>query len=276
MVSSGESDPLNMATEAKIRTIIVDDEAPARARVRQLLKQEADFEVVSECTNGNQALEVLQGAKTDLAFLDVQMPRMNGVEVCQALVASKTPLPLVVFVTAYDAYALKAFEVHAIDYLLKPFDQDRFVQALGHVRRQFSLSKQQNAQSRLNAVLQEIAPALKTPDRLIFKENGRIIFVEPETIDWLEADGNYVRIHAGPNSHYIRETLASLESQLLPERFMRISRSILVNLDRVKELHPLFYGDYAVILKDGSKLSMSRNYRDRLESLVQRPRAGAK
>jgi two-component system LytT family response regulator len=277
MVSADECDqPHNMASEAKIRTVVVDDESPARTRLRQLLKQEPDFEVIAECANGNHALEAIQRDKPDLAFLDVQMPRLNGVEVCQALVAAKATLPLVVFVTAYDAYALKAFEVHAVDYLLKPFDRERFTQALRHVRRQFSLSKQQATESRLSAVLQEMAPMLKKPDRLVFKENGRIIFLQPENIDWIEADGNYVRVHAGASAHYVRETLASLESQLLPERFMRISRSILVNLDRIKELHPLFYGDYAVILKDGSRLSMSRNYRDRLETLVQKPRAASK
>jgi two-component system LytT family response regulator len=261
-----------MASEAKIRTIIVDDEAPARTRIRQLLKQEADFTLIAECTNGSQAVDVIQREKPDLAFLDVQMPRLNGLEVCQTLANAGTALPMVIFVTAYDAYALKAFEVHAVDYLLKPFDQERFAQALSHARQQFANSKQAVAQSRLAAVLEQLAPGAKKPDRLVFKENGRIIFIRPETIDWIEADGNYVRLHAGDGSHYIRETLHNLEAQLPAEQFMRISRSIVVNLDRVKELQPMFYGDYSVILVDGSRLSMSRSYRDRLESIVQKRR----
>ena len=265
-----------MATEAKIRTIIVDDEAPARTRLRQLLKPETDFVVIGECANGNLAVELIVRDKPDLVFLDVQMPRLNGVEVCQAVMAASAPLPLIIFVTAYDSYALKAFEVHAVDYLLKPFDQQRFTQALDHARRQLTRLKQEAVEARLAAVLQDLAPQSKTPDRLVFKENGRIIFVQTQNIDWIEADGNYIRVHATDGAHYIRETLASLESQLPTGQFMRISRSAIVNLDRVKELQPLFYGDYAVILQNGSRLNMSRTYRDRLETLVQRSRPGAK
>jgi two-component system, LytTR family, response regulator len=261
-----------MASEAKIRTIVVDDEAPARARLRQLLKQEPDFTLIAECANGGQAVETIQREKPDLAFLDVQMPRFSGLEVCQRVVAAGVPLPMVVFVTAHDAYALKAFEVHAIDYLLKPFDQDRFQQALTHVRRQITHSRQATTQTQLAALLDGLAPTSRKPDRLVFKENGRIIFVRPDTIDWAEADGNYVRLHGADAAHYVRETLANLEAQLPPEKFMRISRSIIVNLDRVKQLEPMFYGDYSVILQDGSRLSMSRTYRDRLESIVQRRR----
>jgi two-component system LytT family response regulator len=173
-----------------------------------------------------------------------------------------------IFVTAYDEYALKAFEVHAIDYLLKPFDRERFLQALNYARHQLAHLKRTAAEARLAAVLEDLTPASKTPERLAFKENGRIVLVRPETIDWIESDGNYVRLHAGGNSHYVRETLAALESQLPREKFMRISRSVIVNLDRVKELQPVFYGDYAVILNDGSRLSMSRSYRDRLEDIL--------
>jgi two-component system LytT family response regulator len=261
-----------MASEAKIRTIIVDDEAPARARIRQLLKHEPEFSLIGECGNGGQAVEVIQKEKPDLVFLDVQMPRLSGLEVCQAVTSTGTALPMVIFVTAYDVYALKAFEVHAIDYLLKPFDQERFAQTLEHVRRQFAQAKQVNVQSRLAAVLEDLAAPAKKSDRLVFKENGRIIFVRPETIDWVESDGNYIRLHAGETSHYVRETLANVESQLPGDKFLRISRSIIVNLDRVKELQPMFYGDYSVILQDGSRLSMSRSYRDRLESIVQKRR----
>ncbi len=259
-----------MASEAHIRTMIVDDEAPARTRIRQLLNNEADFTLIAECANGAQALEAIQREKPDLVFLDIQMPRLSGLEVCRLLAKDGIRLPMVIFVTAYDDYALQAFEVHAVDYLLKPFDHERFQRALTHVRQQMTQRQRAVTDDRLAAVLQDLAPGSKKPERLVFKEDGRIVFIRPETIDWVEADGNYVRLHAGGNSHYIRETLASLESQLSPEKFMRISRSIIVSLDRIKELQPLFYGDYAVILQDGSRLSMSRTYRDRLEAIFQR------
>ena len=257
-----------MAAEAKIRTIIVDDEAPARARIRQLLKGQPDFVLIAECSNGGQALEVIERETPDLVFLDVQMPRLSGLEVCQKIARNGTTGPMIIFVTAYDAYALQAFEVHAIDYLLKPFDQARFAQAINHVRQQLSRAASSSAEARLTAVLQDLTAAPKKPERLVFKEDGRIVFVRPETIQWIEADGNYVRLHVAGSSHYVRETMAGLETQLPSEKFMRISRSIIVNLDCVKELQPLFYGDHVVILQDGSRLNMSRTYRDRLEPLL--------
>jgi two-component system LytT family response regulator len=259
-----------MASEAMIRTVIVDDEAPARNRLRQLLKDEKDFQIVAECANGRQAVESIQRDKPDLIFLDVQMPRLTGLEVCEAVLARGAQLPMVIFVTAYDSYALQAFEIHALDYLLKPFDRDRFLKALRHVRQQLAGTANRDADSRLAAVLADLRGGTKKSDRIVFKQNGRVIFLRTETIDWVEADGNYVRLHAGPDSHYFRETLASIEAQLAPEKFMRISRSIIVNLDRVKELQPLFYGDYVVILHNGSRLNMTRNYRDRLEAIIER------
>jgi len=259
-----------MAGEAKIRAVIVDDEAPARSRIRQLLKSETDFEVVADCSNGRQAVEVLGRERPDVAFLDVQMPGLSGLEVCEALAAARVPLPLVVFVTAFDEYALQAFDIHALDYLLKPFDRERFQKTLGRARDQIRRTRAGDTDARLSALLEGLKTPAKGADRLVFKENGRVIFLRSETIDWVEADGNYVRIHAGAESHYVRETLAALEAQLPNDNFLRISRSLLVNLDRVKELQPLFYGDYVVVLRDGSKLNMSRNYRVRLESILAR------
>lgn len=259
-----------MAGEAKIRTVIIDDEAPARARIRQLLKTESGFEIVADCSNGRQAVELVEREKPDLAFLDVQMPGLTGLEVCETLAAAKVALPLVIFVTAYDEYAVKAFEFHALDYLLKPFDRERFQKALGRAREHLNRAPAGVTDTRLTALLEDLRADTKRASRLVFKENGRVIFIRAETIDWLEADGNYVRLHAGAESHYVRETLAGLEAQLPAENFMRISRSLLVNLDRIKELQPLFYGDYVVILRDGSKLNMSRNYRDRLEAILAR------
>jgi two-component system LytT family response regulator len=259
-----------MASEARIRTIIVDDEAPARTRLRQLLKDQADFEIVAECANGRLAVDAIEREKPELVFLDVQMPRLNGLDVCAAAAALGAAMPFVIFVTAYDEYALKAFEFHAIDYLLKPFDRERFQQALEHAREQLRRAKGRAIEPRLAALLEDLREGARKPDRLVFKQNGRVIFIRCATIDWFEADGNYVRVHAGTDSHYLRETLANLETQLATDRFMRISRSSIVNLDHVKEMQPLFYGDYAVILQNGSRLNMSRNYRDRLEAILER------
>jgi two-component system LytT family response regulator len=256
-----------MPDEAKIRAIVVDDEAPARARIRQLLKDEPDFEIVAECSNGREAVTQTLEARPDLVFLDVQMPRLSGLDVCDAL-SSASALPRVIFVTAYDEHALKAFELHAIDYLLKPFDRERFQKALNHARDRLRRGKSAASDQHMEAFLEDLRSGYYKNERLVFKENGRVIFVRSESVDWIEADGNYVRIHAGEDSHYIRGTLARLEAQLPATRFMRISRSVLVNLDRVKELQPLFYGDYSVILQNGSRLTMSRNYRDRIESLI--------
>src|SRR5947207_10200968 len=261
-----------MASEAMIRTLIVDDEAPARSRLRQLLRDEKDFQVIAECANGRQAVETIQRDKPDLVFLDVQMPRLTGLEVCEAVIAAGVKLPLIVFVTAYDTYALKAFEVHALDYLLKPFDRDRFQKSLHYAKQQLGGTGRRETDPRLAALLEDLREASRKPDRIVFKQNGRVIFLRTETIDWVEADGNYVRLHAGSESHYFRDTLASIEAQLAPEKFLRISRSIIVNLDRVKELQPLFYGDYVVILHNGSRLNMTRNYRDRLEAIIERRR----
>jgi two-component system LytT family response regulator len=252
----------------RIRTLIVDDEAPARARLRQFLKEETDFETVGECANGRQAVAAIQEQRPDLVFLDVQMPRLNGLEVCRAL--GDGPLPLVIFVTAYDRYALPAFEVHAIDYLLKPFDQERFRKSLHHAREQILRGQTQPLNERLLALLQDFRNGPQKLERLAFKSEGRVIFVRLADIDWIEAEGNYARLHVGAASHLLRETMNSLEGQLASDKFLRISRSVIVNLDRIKEVQPLFYGDSVVILRDGTKLNLTRNYREKLEALLVR------
>ena len=253
----------------KIRVLIVDDEAHARARLRHLLKGEPDFEIVAECANGREAIETVGRDQPDLVFLDIQMPQLTGFDVCAQLSDAGVPLPFIIFCTAYDQYALKAFEIHAIDYLLKPFDRERFKQALNHALDRLRRAQPAPADPRLADLLNDLRAGLKQPDRLVFKVDGRVIFVRAEAIDWLEADGNYVRIHCGSESHYVRETLAHLEARLPKEKFMRVSRSAIVNLDRIKEFQPLFYGDYVVILQTGAKITLSRNYRDRLEKLLE-------
>ncbi len=257
-----------MAARSKIRALIVDDEAPARARLRQLLAHEQDVEVIGECANGRQALEAIARDKPGVVFLDIQMPGLTGLEVCQALPTAGCPVPVIVFVTAYDRYAVKAFEVHATDYLLKPFDRERLGRTLAHVRRQFADGAQD--ETRLARVLELLQSIDRRPGRMVFKEDGRLIFLDADQIDWVEADGNYIRIHAGQRSHYVRETLSGIETQLPATTFLRISRSTLVNIARIKEMQPMFYGDYAVILQDGSKLSMSRGYRGRLEGMLRK------
>jgi two-component system, LytTR family, response regulator len=256
----------------KIRVLIVDDEAHARARIRHALKDEPDFEIAGEAANGREAIETIRRSAPDLVFLDIQMPRLTGFDVCAQLAAGGGPIPLIVFCTAYDQYALKAFDVHAIDYLLKPFARERFKQALEQVRARLQQSPPAPANPHLADLLADLKAGLKQPDRLIFKVDGRVILVRAEAIDWLEADGNYVRVHCGNETHYVRETLANLEAQLPTEKFMRVSRSALVNLDGIKEFQPLFYGDYTVILQTGAKITLSRTYRERLEKLLENRR----
>lgn len=251
------------------RTLIVDDEAHARSRIQHLLQAHPDFRVIGECGNGTQAVERIQLDQPDVVFLDVKMPGMDGFEVCRSILPHATPL--VVFVTAFDQFALKAFEVRAIDYLLKPFDEDRFKQALAHIRDRLSThntAHSQNAQ--LVRLLEDLQQAKSLPDRFAFKVDGRVVLFRADDISWIESDGNYLRVHCADVTHHLRETLASMESQLPPDRFIRISRSTIVNLDRILELQALFYGDYTVILKDGTKLGLSRNYRDRIEALLKR------
>ena len=259
-----------MAAETKIRAVIVDDEAPARGRIRHLLKGERDVDIVGEYGTGRQAIEGIQRDRPDLVFLDVQMPRFNGFEVCEALASDGVSMLLVIFVTAYDQYSLQAFEVHAIDYLLKPFDRERFHKSLQHAREQLRRAKNGPLEQHLAALLNDLRPGFKQPDRLVFKESGRVVFVRTDAIDWLEADGNYVRLHAGNDAHYFRETLAGLEAQLPADKFLRINRSTIVNLDRVKEFQPMFYGDYSVVLQSGAKLTLSRSFRCRLDKLLER------
>ncbi len=257
-----------MENTESISVVIVDDEEPARSRLRQLLKDQRDFRIVEECANGRQAVASIQKHRPDVAFLDVQMPRMTGFDICHALAPDE--LPVVVFVTAYDQFALQAFEVHAVDYLLKPFDRERFHNCLQHIRTQVQRGREQPASSDLKALLAEIRGKDKQLERIAVKNEGRVVFVRVDEIDWIEADGNYVHLHAGTTKHFLRETLTALETQLPEQRFMRISRSTIVNVDRIKELQSLFYGDFAVILNNGEKLTLSRTYRDRVESLMGR------
>jgi two-component system LytT family response regulator len=254
----------------KIRALVVDDEPMARDRVLSLLQQEEDVEVVGECGDGTQAVAAIQHQSPDLVFLDVQMPGHNAFEVIQAVGAER--MPNVIFVTAYDEYALKAFEVHALDYLLKPFGRDRFQRTLQHARASLERRRAGDLGRRLLALVNDIKTEPGPPrlDRLVVKSGGRVFFLRTDEIDWIEAAGNYVRLHLGDESHLFRETMNRMESRLDGRRFVRIHRSRIVNTERVKELQPWFNGEHVVVLQNGTRLTLSRGYREKLQEQLKR------
>ena len=250
----------------KIRTIIVEDEPLARERLHDLLAADPDIELCAECGDGRSAVEKVRELEPDLLLLDIQLPELDGFGVLAELAADH--LPAVVFITAYDQFALKAFEVHAVDYLLKPFDRERFRAALQRAKDRIGAKQAPPAEAGLRALIADLRPETKALQKIAIKSSGRVTFVKIEDIDWIEAADNYVNIHAGAAAHLLRETMSALSTRLPPEKFVRISRSCIVNLDRVKELQPLFHGEYCVFLNDGTKLTMSRNYRGSLPRLM--------
>jgi two-component system, LytTR family, response regulator len=253
----------------KARVLVVDDEPLARERVRKLLEQEPAVECIGECADGASAVETIRQQKPDLVFLDVQMPELDGFGVIGEIGGAK--MPAVIFVTAHDQFALKAFEVHAVDYLLKPFDRQRFQTALHRALDHLQRRQSGDLNERLGALLASVRPESAAPkyaDRFAIKSPGRVMFVKVDDIDWIKAADNYVALHVGAEEHLHRETLAAIETQLAPTKFIRISRSIIVNVDRIQELQPLFHGEYSVILRDGTRLTLSRGYREKLDQLL--------
>ena len=250
----------------RIRALIVDDEPLARERIHELLKADPDFEVVGEATNGREAVAAVDKHRPDLMFLDVQMPEMTGFDVLQAV--KPAHMPVVIFVTAYDKYALKAFDAHALDYVLKPFDAQRFHKAMDRAKERLSSRNGGELRNRLLALLKDVKSEPKHLDRLVIKSGGRVIFLRTDEIDWIEAAGNYLRLHVGKDAHLLRETMANMESKLNPEKFLRIHRSTIVNIERIKELQPWFGGEYVVIMRDGKQVTLSRGYRDKLQQLL--------
>jgi len=253
---------------SKIRAVIVDDEPLARDRVRMLMAGVDDIAVVGEFGDGRSAANGIRELRPDLLFLDVQMPEVDGFGVLH-LVGTEH-MPVTIFVTAYDQYALKAFDVSAVDYLLKPFDRERFLRALARARKQIpSASREEDFQARLLSLLQHVT---KNPflERLVIKSAGRISFLKTDEVDWIEAAGNYVRLHVARESHMLRETMSAIEGKLDPGKFVRIHRGAVVNLERIKDLQPLFHGDHQVTLRDGSRLTLSRSYRENLERVLGR------
>lgn len=248
----------------ELRCIVVDDEPPARKRVRELLKQASEIELVGEARNGIEAVELIDSLRPDVVFLDVQMPELDGFGVLAEL---DTPPPAVVFVTAYDAYALKAFEVHALDYLLKPFDRERFEAALDRARAVVG-QHHGSTDPRLLALLGDLTNRGKWLSRIAVKSGGRIRLVDVADVEWVEASGNYLRLNAEGARHLIRDTMQGLEARLDPDQFTRIHRSTMINIGRVKELAPSSHGDYTVTMQSGQRLTLSRTYRERLKTLL--------
>jgi two-component system, LytTR family, response regulator len=256
---------------SKIRTLIVDDEPLARRNLRVLLERDPQIEILDECRNGHEAVKAIKALSPDLIFLDIQMPEMDGFDVLARV--GPEHIQAIIFVTAFDQYALKAFDVHALDYLLKPFDDERFARAMERAKAQISAQEINKLSNRLLALLEERESERKESSqqqnyrtRLMIKVSSRVMLLKVDEIDFIEADGNYAKLHVGRKTHLLREKMHELEGGLDPAKFVRIHRSVIVNLERIKELHPHFNGDYIVVLEDGRQLRLSRTRREHLEA----------
>lgn len=253
--------------DRKLRTLIVDDEPLARERLRTLLADDPEVEVVGECADGRGAVRAMRELAPALVFLDVQMPVLDGFEVVTEIGVER--MPAVIFVTAYDEYAIRAFDVHALDYLLKPFERSRFDRAVARAKEQLADGTEQGLARQLRALLKEVGPARDGADRLVIKSRGRITFVRPEEVAWIEAAGNYVRLHVKDGSHLMRETMTKVLERLPSGEFLRVSRSAIVRLDRIRELRPRQHGEYVILLRDGTSVKSSRGYADSLQSVLE-------
>jgi two-component system LytT family response regulator len=272
----------------KIRALIVDDESLAREALLVMLNDDPEMEVIGECRNGKETVTVIRQQSPDVVFLDIQMPEMDGFQVVEEVGAKR--MPVTVFVTAYDRYALRAFEAHALDYLLKPFDHDRFNTALQRAKSFVQQQKLGEISESLFAVLQDMKlktsespseagnrkperAAQKEPiDRVVIKSSGRIYFLKIEEIDWVEGAGDYLSLHSGSQTHLIRETMGNFQAKLGPRKFLRIHRSTIGNIERIQDIRPLFKGEYVVTLTSGNRLKSSRGYRHELQSLMDEAR----
>jgi two-component system LytT family response regulator len=253
-----------------IKVLIVDDEPFARKYIGEMLRGETDIEVIGEAGNGKAAARLIAKNRPDLMFLDIQMPEMDGFGLLQTL--DQNDLPVIVFTTAYEEYAIRAFEVHALDYLLKPFDQARFGQALERARG--SLLERGSRSQELEQIAQLLETIQHPPkylERLLVKQSGRIVFVKIAQVDWIKADDKYVHLHGQNSRHMIRQTLAAMKAQLDPAKFVQVNRSVIVNIDSIKELHPGFHGEHEVQLHDGAKFTLSKNHKDELFDRLGKP-----
>jgi two-component system LytT family response regulator len=248
-----------------INALIVDDEPLARDRIRELLKEHPEIEVIGEARNGREAIDTIAALGPDLVFLDVQMPDLDGFDVLQNLQVEK--MPLIIFVTAYDQHALRAFEVHAVDYLTKPFDRKRFAEAVEHAKVFMKGAKEPDT-ARILSLLQELRTGARYLERFAVKNGETVFFVRAEDVDAIEAQGNYVRLNVAKSSHLLRDTLNNIESQINPRRFVRIHRRTIVNIDRVKEVQTWARGEYRVVLFTGACYTLSRTYRQHFEKFI--------
>jgi two-component system LytT family response regulator len=248
-----------MSPQQPLRVLVVDDEAPARRKVLRLLRGEASLEVVGEADSGEAAVAAIKRHEPDLVFLDVQMPGLDGFAVIRALHTAKINLPRVIFITAHDRFALRAFEVHAFDYLLKPVSEERFRDALQRARVQQEQSTD-GFSARVQAMLEQLQREKSFVERILVQEDSRSIFVTVREISWVEADRNYLLMHCGKKTHTVRSTLDALQNTLDPKLFVRINRGTLVRLDAIRELLPWFHGEYKVVLHDNTELRWSRRY----------------
>lgn len=251
----------------KLRILIVDDEPLARERVRAMLRSEPSAEIIGECGNGPDAIEAIRKGRPNVVFLDMQMPGCDGLHVVSELPADDRPA--IIFVTAHESFAVDAFGVHATDYLLKPFDQERFQTALKRAAEHIRARRAVDLGAKLETLLADATPTQKKPGRLAFKSDGRVVFLKPDEIVWVEAADNYVLLHLVDTPRLmLRETLSALEERLGSAEFARVSRSAIVRIDQVKELQPTFHGDYTVVLRDGTRVPLSRSHRGQLEKFT--------
>ncbi len=254
----------------KIKTLIIDDEPLARLRIRELLAEDEEISIIGECGDGDEAVICIFELKPDLVFLDVQMPERDGFEVVSAVGAEN--IPVVIFVTAFDQYALQAFEVSALGYLLKPFDDSRFFHTLERAKRQIRQAPQSGEGTQYKELITSLVERVKPPQnflqKVLIKSRDRLTFLETDKIEWISSEGNYVCFHVQKSSYTLRETISNLEKQLNPDQFLRINRSIIININHVKELQQMFHGDYKVILNDNTQFTLSRRFRDRLPVIV--------
>lgn len=247
-----------------LRAVIVDDEPLARERIRTLLAEQPEWTVAAECGDGLEAVVAIERERPDLVFLDIQMPELDGFEVLDALGPSA---PAIIFVTAFDEFALRAFEVSAVDYLLKPIDPTRFDQALGRARMRLGATVQ-DASLQLEQLMQLWRARQHLAIRFVVRDGGTISFVKVQDVDWIDAAGNYVRLHAGGRAYLVRDTMKAVEARLDPATFVRVHRSAIVNIDQVSALEPYFHGEYVVIMRDGARLTSSRSHSERLRALL--------
>jgi|HubBroStandDraft_6_1064221.scaffolds.fasta_scaffold83529_3 two-component system LytT family response regulator len=255
-----------------VRTVIADDERLARQKLLILLEEERQVKVVAECQDGRQTVAAIRALRPDVLLLDIQMPDLDGFQVLSEI--SPEEMPVVVFTSAYDEYAIRAFEAHALDYLLKPFDQQRLHQAVERARSELYKTAEREITNRILSLLSQVTsvtpPASRHDSRLVIKANGRVVFLDLESIDWVEAAANYVRLNVGKESYLFREMIGRVAERLDPSHFVRIHRSTIVNVRKIKELIPVNSGEYVVVLKSGKELSCSRGYRMALHEIVER------